>query len=134
MAFRYKLIKLHKIHLAFFVVISSCTFTKNSAIDDVKRIKKLESQAVFIRIDRFNLGTYIRTIEDSLIHKSKQTDTLDLHKKLDSIKIIKEVILRQTYDLADSIKIEIDKSMEKRVTDAKYKEIFDKEMGKSNTK
>jgi hypothetical protein len=134
MAFRYKLIKLHKIHLAFFVVISSCTFTKNSAIDDVKRIKKLESQAVFIRIDRFNLGTYIRTIEDSLIHKSKQTDTLDLHKKLDSIKIIKEVILRKTYDLADSIKIEIDKSMEKRVTDAKYKEIFDKEMGKSNTK
>ncbi len=113
--------------LSLLMVGFSCNLKKNSAIDDVQRIATLSEKAVQIREERFNLSTKIRSIEDSLF-KKVQTDTFHLKKLLDSLNSIKVKVLEATQLLADSIKIEMDKAMEKRSTIEGYKNSFDKEM------
>lgn len=111
--------------------IAASLFSCKSRMTDIKamadQFADMECRAITLREQRFNLANDIRFTQDTLMHTKNTSDTMRLHLKLEAFDKQKEVTLKQSLSLADSIHTQLNQ-MKEKLTDkndrAKFEEML----------
>jgi hypothetical protein len=119
-----------RVTIIFFAIIVvsvfGCKRNSKSLGIAVDRFAALECRAISLRERRFDLANQIRFTEDSLLEKSNKGDTVRLRIKLNDLNKEKEVVLKQSLSLADTIRMQLDDLKKNQLADEKDKADFDR--------
>ena len=119
--------KLLKLFLCTVIVVSvfSCKSGKGDIKGTVDKFADLECRAMTLREKRFELANKIRFTEDTLLHPTAKADTSKLKLKLQAFNKEKDVLLKQSLSLADTIRNQLNDLMKNQLADEKDKANFD---------
>jgi hypothetical protein len=82
----------------------SCQSHKANMNEIVNKFADLECRAMTLRENRFALANQLRFTQDTLLNTKTKTDTARLSHNITSFNTNKEILLKQSLSLADSIK------------------------------
>ncbi|GEO08549.1 hypothetical protein [Segetibacter aerophilus] len=102
----------------------SCKDEKTNVKVLVNKFADLECRAMTLREQRFELANQLRFTQDTLMQRSKQADTTRLQSRLIAFNQQKEIMLKQSLLLADSIHTSLDDIMKNQLASKSEKQAF----------
>lgn len=110
--------------LIFITALSSCNEKKKSLDAVVHDLAVVECRAMQLKDKRFELADRIRFTEDTILKIGASADTMPYHEKMVKLAEAKELLLKNSLLLADSIKTTLDSVSLHYFTDKKTEKEF----------
>lgn len=107
------------------VSLFSCQSHKPDLKTAVDKFADLECRAMHLREKRFALANDIRFTQDTLLHSTDNADTTRLKLQIETFNKQKDVLLKQSLSLADTIHNELNDLMKNKLTNQSEKAGFD---------